>query len=156
MQGAAAMFVAPAFIKIENLMPVKNPTSKIILPGDTEYDEVMLGQEIGNFQIYGTRSGDRVLLKDAKTGEFLINKAVTDHPINERLLLGKGRDVVGIVMRKGHVSQHLGAHLTGDLQWRIGSFEEKKIQLRSNDKYDFKLTSKEPKEIITDPYSFPS
>lgn len=143
MQGAAALFCAPAIIKIENLMPV----SKIILPGDIEYDRAMLGENVMDFSIHGLSSGDRVMVKDVNTGEILINQRVTDRPISARLLKGKGRDIKGLIKRHGMVPQVARMHLTGDLQWRIGRFQTAKEVIQSG-LGPKEIYFREPKELI--------
>jgi len=92
---AAALFVAPAIIKIENLMrPVMPPEPKIITDPNAF-----------NFTIQGIEPGSQVYLADEITGQVYVNERVKSSIGHWNVPEGEGRPVIVRVRRYGFLAQ---------------------------------------------------
>lgn len=92
---AAALFVAPAIIKIDHLMrPVMPPERKIVTDANAF-----------NFTIAGLEPGAHVYVADEITGKVYINEQSYTSVKRWNLPEGEGRPIVARVRKAGFLSQ---------------------------------------------------
>lgn len=92
---AAALFCAPAIIKIDHLMkPVMPPEPKIITDPNAF-----------NFTIQGLVPGARVYVADEITGQVYINEVVDKATSRWNLPEGNGRPIQVRVRKRGYLAQ---------------------------------------------------